>query len=228
MPRRQLQPRSLEREVYTALQEEILNGSFALGDALVEAQIAAELGVSKTPVREALIRLQRDGLVEITPYRGARVATPSIDDVREACEVRVWLETQIVRKIAEMPPLRLLEDLRQSIDDAERALTRGDRAAYIAAVRSFSDVLVEASGNRYAKDILGKLRNLLGVIANAARTSPGREARSIAEHRAIYEAILAGDPDGADEATRAHILSIENDSFQSIADLAGQEDGREG
>src|SRR5439155_21119574 len=110
----------------------------------------------------------------------------------------------------------------------ERALAVGDRAAYIAAVRSFSDLLVNASGNRYAKDILGKLRNLLGVIANAARARPGREIRSIAEHRAIYEAILAADPDAADEASRAHILSIENDSFQSIADLAGQEDGREG
>ena len=97
---RQLEPRSLLREVYGALCEDILNGTLAAGDALVEAQLAADLGVSKTPVREALIRLQRDGLVEITPYRGARVFIPSAEDVRQACELRIWLETEIVRKIA--------------------------------------------------------------------------------------------------------------------------------
>ena len=77
--REKIVPAQLERRVYERLRDEIIAGSLEPGEQLVEARIATEFGVSKTPVREALIRLQRDGLVEIEPYRGARVLEPSAE-----------------------------------------------------------------------------------------------------------------------------------------------------
>lgn len=226
MTRRKLKPRSLEREVYTVLREDVLNGTLPPGHALVEAQLASELGVSKTPVREALISLSRDGLVDITPYRGARVRVPSVDDVRQACELRIWLETQIVRKIALAPPVDLLAQLGANIDQAEAAYRSGDRVNYVAAARTFSELLIAASGNRYAQEVLDNMRNLLSMIANASRTNALRERRSIDEHRRIYEALAAGNVEQAERATRGHLEGIEEDSLRATDGLVDLFDAR--
>src|SRR5690349_9734612 len=104
-------PAQLERRVYERLRDDIISGVLQPGDQLVEARLAADLGVSKTPVREALIRLQRDGLVSIEPYRGARVLEPSPDDVREIVELRELLECHVARQLAQTRPERVLRAL---------------------------------------------------------------------------------------------------------------------
>lgn len=226
MARRQLKPRSLEREVYDALREEILIGARSPGEPLIEAQLSADLGVSKTPVREALIRLQRDGLVEITPYRGARVAMPSERDVHQACEVRTWIETQIARQIAEQASPELLRQLEENIEATDDALNRNDREGFVTTVLGFSELLLDASGNRYAKQVVESLRNVLALIANASRTTPGRARESIEEHRAIHAALAAGDPDAAEQATRAHLESIKRGARQALLGSVVQEEIR--
>ncbi len=216
MARRQLAPRSLEREVYNTIREEILLGLLAPGALLIEGQLSAELGVSKTPVREALIRLQRDGLVQIAPYRGARVATPSVSDVRDAVEVRTWIETQIARQIAREASPELLREIEENIERTDDALERGDDEGFVKTVLGFSELLLDASGNRYAKQVVESLRNVLALIANASRTTPGRRRESIDEHRAIFAAIAAGDADAAEAATRAHLESIKAGALQAL------------
>lgn len=215
-----LRPSSLENDVYAALRERILRGDLISGDPLVEAQLSAQFGISKTPVREALIRLKRDGLVESAQHRVTRVATPTADDIREACEVREWIETQLAVKHASNCSQAVLRRLRASISDAEAALEADDEHAYIAALRSFSDILVEASGNRYAAQVLDRLRNVLALIGNVSRSAPGRRERSIDEHHAIYEAIAASDPAAAAAATSRHLHSIEHDSLEGLSQFS--------
>lgn len=215
----QLKPSSLENDVYVALRERILRGDLISGDPLVEAQLSAQFGISKTPVREALIRLKRDGLVESAQHRVTRVATPTAADIRDACEVRAWIETQLAVTHAKSDSENVLEKLGASITDAQRALDADDDHAYVAALRSFSDVLAEGSGNRFAVQVLDRLRNVLALIGNVSRTTPGRRQRSIAEHRAILEAIAAGDPEAAAAATNRHIHSIEHDSLDVLSQL---------
>jgi DNA-binding GntR family transcriptional regulator len=94
MPLARVQRQSLEASVYEAVREGIISGDLRPGDPLVEAQLSADLGISKTPVREALIRLARDGLVVQELHRRSRVATPTVEDVRQACEVRRWPATR--------------------------------------------------------------------------------------------------------------------------------------
>jgi DNA-binding GntR family transcriptional regulator len=215
-----LKPRSLERDVYEILCSQIVGGRLVSGEPLVEGRLSAELGISKTPVREALIRLQRDGLVEIVPYRGARVASLSPHDVRDLCELRRWIEVPITRAVAERGPASLLERLSRNVEAAARALVDGKHDAYLSAVQGFSEMLVEHAQNAHAVEVLDRLRNKLALIANTSRTTPGRAGRSVEEHRAIFDAIASGDPDAAERATVAHILRIENDCLASYDETA--------
>jgi DNA-binding GntR family transcriptional regulator len=212
----QLTARSLEQDVYDAIRQSILDGDLQPGDPLVEAQLSEQFGISKTPVREALIRLKRDGLVESAPHRINRVATPTREDIVHACEVREWIESQLAALVARDPSDKVLQGLKESIEAAEQALAELDDHAYVAAIRRFSDVLVESSGNRYAIEALERLRNTLSLIANVSRRAPTRRKRSIEQHRRIYRAIRRHDPEAAAAATREHLRSIEADSLEAL------------
>lgn len=212
--REKILPAQLERRVYEMLRSEIVSGGLPPGEPLVEARIAEEFGVSKTPVREALIRLQRDGLVEIEPYRGARVVQPSERDVMEISELRLSIESYIARDLAERRPPEVIEALERSIVESRAALQAGKQEEFLTQLQAFSDILAGACANSRMVKILSDLRSALQVIGGSSLRAPGREERSIGEHEAILEAIRAGDPDAAAAATAAHIRSIERDSLQ--------------
>jgi DNA-binding GntR family transcriptional regulator len=221
MPLAPVQRQSLEESVYEAVRHGIISGELRPGDPLVEAQLSSDLGISKTPVREALIRLARDGLVVQEPHRRSRVATPTVEDVRQACEVRRWVEKEIAAQAARDAPDELGDQLEESIRDSERALKRRDTRRWAEAVEQFTDSLVEHSGNRYAGDLLGRMRNVLSLIANVSQVTPGRRTRSIDEHRAILAAIRDRDPVAAAAATVTHLSSIEADSLRALELVAG-------
>lgn len=212
-----LTSRSLEEEVYDKILNSIITGEFQPGDSLVEARLSEQFGISKTPIREALIRLKRDGLVESAPHHKNRVTTPTEADVRQACEVREWIECQVAARCAEDPDPALLEKLKTSIDTAEAALKASDEAAYLRAIRQFSALLVNAHGNHYASRVLNTMNNVLALIANISRGTAGRRKRSIEEHEAIFEAISSKDSKAAAEATARHLHSIEKDSLQRLS-----------
>jgi DNA-binding GntR family transcriptional regulator len=211
--REKILPAQLERRVYERLRDEIVSGDLRPGEQLVEARIATELGVSKTPVREALIRLQRDGLVEIEPYRGARVLEPSADDVREILELRALIECEIARDLARRRPQDVIDALEASIADSKEALDAGDTHRLLDDLIEFSDLLAGACGNSRMVKLLLDLRSVLLLIGNTSLRAPGREERSIAEHERIVAALRLGDPDAAARETEAHIRSIERDSL---------------
>jgi DNA-binding GntR family transcriptional regulator len=213
--REKIVPAQLERRVYERLRDEIASGQLKPGEQLVEARLAAELGVSKTPVREALIRLQRDGLVEIEPYRGARVLQPSPGDVREILELRRLLECHIARELAAQRPAEVLRALGDSIARGREALEAGDEARVADSLTEFSDVMTEACGNRRLANVLDELRSVLLLIGTSALRAPGREARSLEQHEQILAALDDGDPAAAAAATEAHILSVEHDSIDA-------------
>jgi DNA-binding GntR family transcriptional regulator len=215
--REKILPSQLERRVYEQLRDEIVAGALRPGEQLVEARIAADLGVSKTPVREALIRLQRDGLVEIEPYRGARVLEPSAEDIREILELRLLIEGQIARDLAERRPADVLAALEGSIGESRAAHAAGQTQRLLDSLTAFSDILAEACGNSRMLKLLVDLRSVLLLIGNTSLRAPGRESRSIAEHERILVALRAGDPAAAATATADHISSIERDSLEPVA-----------
>jgi len=211
-------PAQLERRVYERLRDGIVDGAHPPGSQLVEARIAEDLGVSKTPVREALIRLQRDGLVQIQPYRGARVLEPSADDIREVLELRALLECDIARDLATRQPDDVLDALERCVAESKAALDTSDGQALLDSLTEFSDLMADACDNNRMVKLLADLRSVLLLIGTTSLRAPGREARSIAEHEAILAAIRSGDGDAAAAATAAHIRSIEHDSLEPTVD----------
>jgi DNA-binding GntR family transcriptional regulator len=211
---------TLEEQVYQSVREGIISGELRPGDFLVEAQLSADLGISKTPVREALIRLTRDGLVEQEQHRRSRVAQPTAEDVRQACQLRRWVEGKIAAEAAAGADPELIERLAATISESGSAVRRRDARTWAAAIEDFTDVLVEHSGNRYVAELLERMRNVLSLIAGASQAMPGRRQRSVEEHRAILDAIRAGDPVAAAAATDAHLDSIESDSLGVLEQLS--------
>jgi DNA-binding GntR family transcriptional regulator len=214
--REKIQPAQLERRVYERLRDDIASGLLQPGEQLVESRLAADLGVSKTPVREALIRLQRDGLVKIEPYRGARVLEPSPDDVHEILELRRLLECHIARELAASRPAEVLSALQATISSGRAALARGDDAGAAAALTEFSDVLTAACSNARLAGVLKELRGVLLLIGNTSLHAPGRERRSLDEHARILAAVKRGDLEAAAAATEKHIASIERDTLAGV------------
>jgi DNA-binding GntR family transcriptional regulator len=202
---------NLEESAYNAIKEAILNLEFRPGDPLIEAAIAAELAVSKTPVREALIRLEREGLVEVGTNRGRTVVRLSSRDVQEVFEIRGLLEGHLARGLAPTAPESLLNELEESIIASESATRAGDRRAYFAYVRKFDRILYDASPNRRMVPLLHNFQDLLDIIGAISTDATGRAGRSNLEHRRILAALRARDPNQAAERMSDHVQSVLRD-----------------
>lgn len=199
---------SLADVVYGALREAITSGSLAPGYRLRETPLSSHFGVSATPIREALRRLERDGLVWVSPHRGAAVAAFNVDEVIALYEVREVLENRAVRRAAESP-IRELARVDALLAQAESVLAESDQVQFHRLDLRFHRALSEVGGNmplaELAEQIHGRIQ---GVRARCSVHLSGRPAVSHAQHLAIVAAVRDGDPDRAEAMVRAHIYSV--------------------
>lgn len=198
----------LASSAYQRMREAILEGELEPGAPLFEVHLASNMGMSRTPVREALKVLARDGLVEVVPSRGYIVPRRSMDDLRELFELRESLEGMAARYAA----LRVTDG---EIDElqalCERYAQEQDWAQWAQVGTSFHTLLLSAARNARLTAILDSLK---GQIVHSRRSVLQADAQrrdaAIREHRAILDAVKAHDPDAAEEAARAHVrLSYE-------------------
>ncbi|MBJ6646763.1 GntR family transcriptional regulator [Streptomyces griseoincarnatus] len=194
--------------VLEEIKRRILTGRLTPGQALVETDLAAQFGVSKTPVREALKTLAGTGLVVMSQYKGVTVRMVDADMAREVYDVRLLLEPEALKRAVRRGA---------SLDDAREALTRADEATDTAerslANREFHRALYLPCGNPLLGRMLDEVRDqaaLVSAVAWAADPSWEREAD---EHRVILDLALAGDADGAARALHAHIVSFVRRAF---------------
>ena len=190
---------------YRRIKDEILNNRMPPGFQSPEPELAARFGMSRTPVREALIRLQSEGLVELIPRRGVRVLPISPNDMREIYELLTILEPEAAADLAKNRPTEMsLSSLEASTKDMEDALQVDDLARWAAADDEFHRELLRAKGNKRLSDFV----NILLDQAHRARmvTLRLREkpVRSTADHRAILSAIAEGDAKAARTLFREH------------------------
>jgi DNA-binding GntR family transcriptional regulator len=196
---------SRTQEVLEVVRASIISGELSSGSLYSVAELAETLGVSRTPVREALIELAARGMVRFERNRGVRILGTSIRDLEEIFEIRLMLEVPAARRaVARMQPA-VVRDLRGRIASMERAAEAGDVARLWVHDRQFHLSLLVASGNRRLAEYVDTLRDMVLV---RGVTTAGR-ARSleaiVAEHRAILDQVEAGDPDGTAAAVSAHI-----------------------
>lgn len=198
---------SLVESAYEALKSAIRDNVLPPGYQGSEQEIATQLGMSRTPVHEAVIRLQEEGLVRVLPRRGVQVCAISPDDMREIYEVIIALECASAELIAAMPPERrapIAEEL-AAVNAAMEAALAGDRLVdWAEADGRFHQLLVERSGNRRLArmfDTIMDQSHRARMLTLRLRPKP---ALSVRDHAAILRAIRKGDAAAAREQTKAH------------------------
>jgi len=193
--------------VYRALCDAIKDGRLKQGARVREEDVARSLGVSRTPVREALFRLQTRGLLELAPGRGLVVVAISRQQLVELYEMRELLEGGAARMAAQHASATEVETLRYLLQEFQRA---GDAPARLAAInRQFHSAIYDAAHSRYLIGAMSDLTDALALLQNTTFSVPGRPKAALKEHRAIVAAIAAKDPIEAERAAREHIRAAQ-------------------
>lgn len=192
--------------IYEALQRSIVEGALLPGDPLVEAELSETFKVSRTPIREALRRLQNDGLVEVTPYSVARVARVSPSDVLAAFDARIWLEPPVFSLAAERGTDSFIESLRTLTNKMpEEPTTRAAALQALEADFAFHRAVFASIGNRYVSNLLDEA---LSVTRRAVNLSPPpRFTQAREEHLEIMAAFEAKDGGRAAFLVHMHLTN---------------------
>ncbi|GAA1850301.1 GntR family transcriptional regulator [Pseudonocardia ailaonensis] len=207
---------SLRDAAYAELRRRIVDLDLRPGQRIVERDLAAELAVSRIPLREALQLLQSEGLVVLVPRRGAVVSPFTADDVRDLFDVRESLEVLAARLAAERHTAVGLTRLRRHMADAERALTAGDDPATAGANAAFHRTLVDIAANPLLSSMMRPLEARTQWLFHLTRQRDLVQQHD--EHQALYDALAARDADGAADIALAHVASGREISIA----LAGQ------
>ena len=192
-------------EAYSAIRIRILDNIYPPGHQVLESALAVDLGLSRTPVREALIRLANEGLVEVIPRHGMRVLPVSPADMREIYVVLTALESAAAELLAQRRPSAAeLQPLVDATHDMTRALKANDLDAWAAADERFHQRLVELAGNRTLIDAVARVGDRVHRARMFTLRLRPKPVNSTREHMAMLDRIRAGDGKGAVEVNRAH------------------------
>lgn len=202
-------PENLTTRVTEAIRRSIVDAEFKLGEALSESSLAARLGVSRTPVREALTTLQRQGLIVIRPQSGSFVFMPTEEDVAELCEFRRLIETAALRFAYVRRRVQALAQMREAITAMDVAHEADSALAYARADAAFHESIVENSANRYLIESYTLASGRVSALRsrNLSVSTPLRR-RSNAAHRAIVAAFEKGDLPEAERMLDEHVSQM--------------------
>jgi DNA-binding GntR family transcriptional regulator len=199
---------NLRERVERQLRVDILAGTIEPGTVFSVPSLSRSLGISTTPVREALLQLAADDLLQPIRNRGFRVVDPTLDELRNLFEVRVQLEAQAFAKVVRAGAVDV-DDLMKWADEIARAVRDRDVPAYLVADRSFHEALLSRAGNPILTGIVMKLRDkmrLYGIRSKAGRT---RQDASVAEHYRIVDLVTGRVKDDAMTLMTDHIMAWE-------------------
>lgn len=218
MPKLQIlhPPESLARLAYDALLKSILSGELNSNEIYNEMALAKELGISRTPVREALLELSVQGLVKFLPRKGITVCRFTRQDIVEIFEIRRAIETACVEKIARMSPRPDLHRIQKTIAEQRAAISNHDLEAFLHADRDFHVRFSELTTNRRMKETLENVRNMIHLMGDQALRIPGRAKIVVKEHEAIVRAVKKGKPDAARQAMLDHLVNSERAVMEAL------------
>ena len=195
---------SLADQVFERLEAEILSGKYQRGEVVTELQLCAELGVSRTPVREALRRLSQEHLIEESP-RGTVVLGVVRKDFEDMCAIRLRIEGLAVRGFIDNLTDDSLRQLREAVEFQEFYLNKSDPDHIKAMDSRFHELIYQNCGSAILCDTLSPLHKKVQKFRRLSIEQAGRAETSVKEHRAIYEAIAAKDADLAERLMNEHV-----------------------
>ncbi len=199
---------SASRRAEDRLREEIVNGRLQPNERLIESDLARLLGVSRTVVRAALVRLEHEGLVEHERNRGSRVRLVELSEAVEIQEARAVLEGLAARVAAQRATPEDVASLRAILAEMQRLRQADDLVGVSSENGKLHRRLLEIGGHKTASRLIATLNSQIVRFQYRTILLPGRSARSATEHAAIVDAIATGDADAAEDAMRTHLSHI--------------------
>lgn len=206
----------LRELVFESLREAIISGQLRPGERMMEIQLAEEMGVSRTPVREAIRKLELEGLVVMIPRKGAYVAGLSMKDIADVFEIRGALEGLAAQLAAERITENELEEMERYLVKISEEIEIGDINRVVETDTDFHTLLYKASRNNRLVQIISNLREQIQRFRTTSLSYPGRMKIALEEHRKIVEAISARDVELARNLAQEHIENAENSMMGMI------------
>jgi DNA-binding GntR family transcriptional regulator len=206
----------LRELVFESLREAIIAGKLGPGERLMEIQMAEEMGVSRTPVREAIRKLELEGLVVMIPRKGAYVAGLSLKDIADVFEIRGALEGLAAELAAERITEEELEELERYLIKISEEIESGDLDKVVATDTDFHSLIYKASRNHRLSQIINNLREQIQRFRTTSLSYPGRMKIALEEHRKIVEAISMRDGELARKIAQEHIENAENSMMSMV------------
>jgi DNA-binding GntR family transcriptional regulator len=189
------------------LREAILDGRLPSGARLRQTDLADQLGISRTPIREALVRLGQEGLVELLPGSGVRVKVLNLDEAVELYDLREVLDGLAARLAASRADAATVTRLEKALARQAQCAERGDATLWFPAHVAFHEEIVKAAGNRHLARLSAVVRLSIRHFHPLLLRTEHRLEHAYAEHRAIQDAIRTHDADAAERLARVHIVN---------------------
>ena len=203
---------SLSGKVYNYLRSSIIEGRYNTGDYLVETKIAEELGVSRTPVREALKQLELEDLVVSQPNRGVIVKSFTSEDYRDVFTIRLLLEGQAAYWAALRISQKQLDHLCEVVELMDLYTRKNDIEHLVRLDTVFHEIVYEACNSRTLKHVLASLHHNTHLSRQSSLTLPDRAPKSLKEHKHILAALETHDAEASKKSMEQHISSVSDNS----------------
>lgn len=214
------QNRLLREVAYERLKDAIQHADLQPGLPLSETQLSKYLGISRTPVREALQQLAQEGLVQIIPGRAVTIASRSIAEVLNAVHIRSLLEPELARLAAESATAGQVELLQQTVEEMAAAAHSNDQATWSRVNTRYHELMSEACPNQLLGELVLQMCNRVHHLADIdSQTNPARITACTQEHQRIVEAIAARNPQLAEQAMHDHIRELRESLFNRLSRL---------
>lgn len=196
-----------KEKIYQSLRTDIISHRLRPGQAIREDELAERFGISRTPVREMLRRLEHEDLVKVIPNRGVFVSELTAEDIEEVLEIRMALETAAARAAAAKLTEEQKKELKEIKKQLDSAVKLQDSVISFEADTRLHGLILQAAGNKRAHRIINNLMGQIHRIRFISGHKPGRINTTVNEHKEIVQALLDMNPEKAEEAMRKHLLS---------------------
>lgn len=211
--------KTLSVTVESDIEQQIVDGTYRPGDRLDEEELAAKLGVSRTPIREALRKLAANGLIVIRPRSGATVSRPSMAEIIDLFEVVSELEAFAARLAAQRATDKQMADIQSAYRDCGALATAGDAQTYFDANRIFHGAIWAAANNPALTEQIMAVDKRLAPYRRQITFHPARKQDSQSEHDLIAQALADREQDVAANSMRDHVMILSDDALQLARDL---------
>ena len=199
---------TFQQQAYDYIRGQIINLGFKPGEYVTDTEIASQLNISRTPVREAFYRLEKEGLLINEARRGWKIYTLSLEDIHEIFDIKEVIEGMVARKAASCQDERLREKLRETLENMKSASDAGDPDAWLKSDFLLHDILFQMAGNERANRIIENLNDQWHRVRIGFVALQGRTKHSAAEHKLFVESILAGNGNEAEKRMRTHLNRV--------------------